>query len=646
MKKFIFPTIERVQISHFSLYKRTDFLDIDLTKDVFCLAGANGLGKSTFITIINFGLTGIVKNPERRFTWYNEITKFYNQSKGFASTYFDGRVSQDDYELAEVTLEFTIGDIKYAITRGFFEPDELRIFKRSTATESLIVSNEISSSDLNELYKTHFTKDVKLAHFDQFVFLQSFVFTFDETHQLLFWDESVMERVLYLVFGVDADKAKLADKYRKEFNKHDSDFRNLQWQITKTRNELSGIMKSVNSTNTDETDNVQLYEDHKLLIEKSEEINIEIDKKIVEIKECDLNISDFSLKASALRSEYEGVFNKSLEEGTPLERNGEVIKILNDLKVRIYSSKTFDDLIQSLVSLIEKQKKDEQEKQSGEYFQQLTSLDLQLSDISHQIANFQSRKDRLIQEHDRLLAENKLLSNKIYDIEKANEEILRRIHKFKQENDYSNLIKGYEDQISRYSAQKDESSTKRALIREELQKLEKVLNQGYINAESEFIPIFNEYAKSFLGLDISIELSTSTRGANLSLNIQNSRRKDAFQLSESQRYFIDIALRMALIELSTQSATFLVDTPEGSLDIAYESRAGKMLADFAKPNHRIVMTANINSSQLLIELAHICKSERMALERMTNWTLLSDVQQQESERIEEAYSNIETKLSE
>jgi len=496
------------------------------------------------------------------------------------------------------------------------------------------------------LFKTNFTKDVKLSQFDQFVFLQSYVLTFDETHQLLFWDESIMERVLYLFFGVDAEKAKQADKYRKEYNKHDSDFRNLQWSITRTRNELNNVMKLVQTSNIDDTDNIRLYEEHKFLIEKTEGLNDKIDRKISEIKDCDLNISDLSLKASALRSEYESIFNKSLKEDTPLERDTEVIKILNDLKLRIYSSNNFDDLIQALVAIIQRQKQEEAEKQEDEYFKQLTVLDLKLSEISHQIASSQARKDRLIDEQNHLLSENKTISDKINEIEKENDEVLRRIHKFKQENDYSNLIKGYEDQIARYSTQKDESTTKRSLAKDELQKLEKTLNQGYISAESEFIPIFNEYAKSFLGLDITIELSTSTKGANLSLNIQDSRRKDPFQLSESQRYFIDIALRMALIDLGTDSATFLVDTPEGSLDIAYESRAGKMLADFAKTNHRIVMTANINSSQLLLELASMCKAERMTIERMINWTFLSDVQQQESDRIEGAYSNIESKLLE
>lgn len=646
LKKFIFPTIEKVQIKNFSLYKRTNFIEVDLTKEVFCLAGANGLGKSTFITIINYGLTGIVKNPERKFTWYNEIPKFFTKSKGFAPTYFDGRVSDENYDLAEVTIEFLIGKVRYIITRGFFEPDQLRYFSK-VSEDGEVTDFAESESDLNDLYKENFTQDVQLSQFDQFVFLQSYLLTFDETHQLLFWDESLMERVLYLFFGVDSEKAKLADRYRKEFNKYNSNFRNLQWQITSVRNELNNILKSISASELNDVEDLEIYEQHKNLTEEIEEVDESIEKLIDEIKNCDLDISDYMLRSSSLRSQYEALFNNSLQENVPLEKNSEVIKILNDLKLRIYAFKEFDDLISSLVELIKGLRKKEEEKNADEeYFNKLSQIDIELSKISQNISNVQLRKDRLLNEQKTLLEKSKDINERIKKIEEENEEQIRRIHKFKKVNDYSELIKGYEDQIARYTAQKDESAEKRSLAKQELQKLEKELNQGYIDAESEFIPIFNDYAKSFLGLDIAIALATSTKGANLSLHIQDSRRQESFQLSESQRYFIDIALRMALIDLSTHSATFLIDTPEGSLDIAYESRAGKMLADFAKSDHRIIMTANINSSQLLIELASICKAKRMAIERMTNWTFLSEVQQQETEKIEAAYGVIESKLAE
>ena len=89
----------------------------------------------------------------------------------------------------------------------------------------------------------------------------------------------------------------------------------------------------------------------------------------------------------------------------------------------------------------------------------------------------------------------------------------------------------------------------------------------------------------------------------------------------------------------------LIDTPEGSLDIAYENRAGKMFADFVDKGYDVIMTANINSSQLLLKLAERCGKDKMKVERMTDWTMLTQVQQEEQEIIEKAYAQIENKLT-
>lgn len=111
------------------------------------------------------------------------------------------------------------------------------------------------------------------------------------------------------------------------------------------------------------------------------------------------------------------------------------------------------------------------------------------------------------------------------------------------------------------------------------------------------------------------------------------------------------ALRMALarkLSSSAGPATLYVDTPEGSLDIAYEMRAGRMFARFAQGidgrGNRLVMTDNINTSQLLQELAGACGRERMELVRMTEWTHLSDVQLEAQDAFEAAYVTIERRL--
>jgi len=64
-----------------------------------------------------------------------------------------------------------------------------------------------------------------------------------------------------------------------------------------------------------------------------------------------------------------------------------------------------------------------------------------------------------------------------------------------------------------------------------------------------------------------------------------ARQGGSHIISQKVRVLSNIALRMALTDFMSDpdgKAGLFIDTPEGSLDIAYESRAGKMIADSLK----------------------------------------------------------------
>ena len=204
-------------------------------------------------------------------------------------------------------------------------------------------------------------------------------------------------------------------------------------------------------------------------------------------------------------------------------------------------------------------------------------------------------------------------------------------------------IAGYRSQIEALLKKKEAQYDRRELKRKQLKSIQKKLISQYSEAEEEFVPIFNDLAYRFLGIDLSVVLETRSSGVALILTVEESARRKTFQLSESQRFFVDIALRMALIQFTSPplpTACLLVDTPEGSLDIAYESRAGDMFAAFILQGYGMLMTANINTSQLLIMLARRCGKKHMALCRMTSWARLSEVQRQEENLFNKAYKAI------
>ena len=83
--------------------------------------------------------------------------------------------------------------------------------------------------------------------------------------------------------------------------------------------------------------------------------------------------------------------------------------------------------------------------------------------------------------------------------------------------------------------------------------------------------------------------TSTTPSVSLVLQIKVKRR-EIHQLSESQRFFVDIALRMAFAHFMSDpegKASLFIDTPEGSLvHIAYENRAGNLGAVYQEePSH-------------------------------------------------------------
>jgi hypothetical protein len=86
------------------------------------------------------------------------------------------------------------------------------------------------------------------------------------------------------------------------------------------------------------------------------------------------------------------------------------------------------------------------------------------------------------------------------------------------------------------------------------------------------------------------------------------RRDDPAEVSESQREFIDLAFRMALVHVASpeSAATIVIDAPESSLDAVFVDRAAVVLGRFAGKDegttNRLIVTSNLGAGQLVAKL--------------------------------------------
>jgi len=128
---------------------------------------------------------------------------------------------------------------------------------------------------------------------------------------------------------------------------------------------------------------------------------------------------------------------------------------------------------------------------------------------------------------------------------------------------------------------------------------------------------YTRFATAFLGLPC--ELDEIGQGGLLDLKLFVPRfadvvRPQADSCSEAQRFFLDIAFRMALIDAACGehgTATFFCETPETALDMSYVRNVVSMFSAFAEKRHNILLTANVQTAGIAEKLlARIAKKDR------------------------------------
>lgn len=646
---FNLPRIRRLVLRHFSLYSAVPVVDVNFDTNVFCLAGANGLGKSTFLAILNYLLTGIVADKDRTFT---SVDEYYRHSLPFSETFFTGRVDESDRELAEGMIELVLGDRIYALTRGIFEPDELRAFRVLDAKNPkkvLVDTADMTPNARHEIYTHEIVADTGLASFEQYVFLQHFVFTFDERRHLLFWDKRVLEPTLYLAFGATQQDAENADRLRREEDRAASRARNYAWQATEVRRKLEELEKIQSGPNSKDDPSADLVEKHKQLISERDGLQQDLQKTNSNISDLSLKLSELSSRQAALRSRYEAEFSARFEAPQVSQNPFVALSIAEDTCQlcggRGSSARIQKKLAKPVCPLCDLNIAPSAKKTNIDV---LRDLDTQLSKVRRELDEAARYLERLHKQRDTIQSKLAKTSSRLSQIESDNSSFLTSLSISQSKSEVlDTTVTRYRAQYDELNSKKQEFYSKRDGIREDLKKLRKRLLRFYTEAEDTFVPYFKRLATDFLGIDLDIRLEEHPPiGLNLALEVKSTARRELHQLSESQRFFLDIALRMALTkQLSPNGGTILIDTPEGSLDIAYESRAGSMFASFAESGGHLVMVSNINTSQLLITLAQRCGNKGMTVCRMTSWTELSDVQAKEEALFERAYAGIESALT-
>jgi hypothetical protein len=169
-------------------------------------------------------------------------------------------------------------------------------------------------------------------------------------------------------------------------------------------------------------------------------------------------------------------------------------------------------------------------------------------------------------------------------------------------------LRKQKEEIDKLTAEIDDLNKRRATVLESLKRVNDDFTNRLTKVNDNLTPLFSQFASKFLGVQCELVVGTVSRSRKplsyMFPRFGGKERTNISEVSESQRFFIDQAFRMALITLFSNlnrgtTTFFIVETPEGSLDLAYERNVAQMYLDFAKCGHAIIVTSNLNSSNFL-----------------------------------------------
>jgi hypothetical protein len=160
---------------------------------------------------------------------------------------------------------------------------------------------------------------------------------------------------------------------------------------------------------------------------------------------------------------------------------------------------------------------------------------------------------------------------------------------------------------------------KKANLQEELQQNYTEFSKLCARRLAQLSALAAEYGKKFLGNKCEFVLTPSReRLSPFSFFVplfSDKKREVPESCSESERFFLDIAFRMAVLTfaglLSKTRSTFICETPENALDLAYTDNVAAMFHKFSVDGFSILLTANLQFGGVAKPLLHAYpKSER------------------------------------
>lgn len=623
------PVLTRLQITGYGLFPGSppgSGVDRDFAAGLTLIAGINGLGKTTLLTAIlrtltgPFDLTGEgapaemgVSMPENPVALRPKPTSFFRQ-----------RVA-DDAADATVRLTATFGERTVVVERRLADLS-LTAFEID-GTPSVATGNR---QQREQAFQDALAELMGLGSFVDVLLILHHVILFQENRPGALWDENAQRQILRALF-LDRDDARRVAILERKVQSADSQARGIAARITATEDELKKARKQEAGS---EATAAQLEAEQRLL-----------DAELAEKARLDQRLADLEAERQSVRLDHERA------KVTKEEASGAVERIKFSALANLYPD--MDDASRLVIARILTRAKclvcdadaptkqaeleallaqgicpacgappGEQHNVVGKYKFEQAKLDAAIAEAGLALVEVTAKGRRLeeiAKSYETALTRTISLRNSIED-RRARDRRLRAelpdgttskeieaalVTLRRQHRDWSAALAESVRDLSALLAEKADLISSRAgeVMASFVELTADLLAEPARLAEVKLTPRYTQAERATGASRLSFpaykaEMVAANRPGYV-------RRDDPSDVSESQRELVDLAFRLSLVRVAAPNApaTFVMETPEASLDGLAMARVGKALAEFAsRSDNRLIVTSNLSNAGLITSL--------------------------------------------
>ncbi len=621
-----FPSFDQLDVDEYRLFPGdNDVGGIDFTfkSGISIFAGVNGLGKTTLINILFRLVVGPFDLPKiENAARFGSTARVKETPWPARRDYFSRRVA-DKAKGATARLMFHVGDDLFEVTRSLAD---CRLITASQNGESLL-----SEGTNEEQYKAALVQSAGFGSFIDFLTVVKFLTFFNEERRDILWDDQAQRQFFRILFTSPETSSEWV-ALESLIGKADSAARNASTFASRLEAEVRQLesLLTDNAGVSDQLATAQTLLDADLARQKElEEAAFDLRDRILklsrQVERAKLTEDDMRRELEELRYSALGRLFPKLDETaqyilTHLFANGDCLACGADANDEIARLERAIHAGTCAVcgALAEKQRRPQESERIVPIHQvEQKKLDrareaLNSANVEREAAEVAEAKART-----ELTAINNELDGLAKSIDQRrleNATLRTRLPPDPEQiADKKKSLKGARDIQHVQEKERAEAERKYKILLTETE-------EQFRKAAVEVSPRFQQLATAFLEEKCAlsfrlVEDRPSQGGARFmypSLKFEMSAaafetlqfRERPDDVSESQREFVDLAFRMALIETASekQSATLVIETPEASLDAIFMRKAGTMLRKFASEERKIVVTSNLTSSVMLPSL--------------------------------------------